>query len=309
MAPRIPAPKPRGDVDILDLLWEHFFGNIPILGDLLDMFNGTYSGGSSDGGLIAGFFNALRGRVDDVEDTANAADAAAAAANNTVTALLTGGTRTVYTSNFTYVKPGNLVKLGIVVMGGGGAGLNAQLTGSTAPRSLGGGYIYFELPGTSVPASVNGVVPAGRAKGSGTTTPTVASFGTIVSSPTDGTGSKVSHEGYGDLNNSAPGSGGSTNPDFGRDGGFTPLAAGGSYSSSPGQDGANAATTGTGLAGGGGGAGGQSVSTTTTVGGSSDGGDGGFPGGAGGHGGRALGVTRDGGKGGNALIALIEWTS
>jgi hypothetical protein len=255
-------------------------------------------------GSVLGLFN----KADTAETNASAAQAAAAAANNSVLALLTGGTRTIYTSSTTWPKPVDAVKVGIICIGAAGAGPNGCASSNTN-TSIGGGYSYFELPASALPSSVVITIPTLRAKGSGTTSPGVASFGSYASNPTDGTGSIVSSSGFLDSNNSAARRGGLQSPaigDDGRPGDSSALGTAGAGTSGNGGAGGNAATTGTALATGGAGAGGATFDGNITASGG-EGGAGGFPGGPGGCGGKNFASNKSGGAGGGALVAVIVW--
>ncbi|NDK91025.1 hypothetical protein GYA93_15745 [Gordonia desulfuricans] len=236
----------------------------------------------------------------------SSASAAALAANNKVDALITGGVRTIYTSSTTWTKPVGAVKIGVVCIGAGGGGQDAQRLDSGS-RAFGGGYAYSEFPADALPSTVALTVPLGRAHN--ILGPGVASFGTYLESPVNGSGFIKTYSGRTAVLN-APGHPGALCEETGPAGSAGPL--GGSpttgTSTAPAGAGENGDTTGIDITGAGGGGGGNSEASGAFGGATSEGGPGGFPGGPGGQGGTTgLGTARNGGAGGGALVAVIVW--
>lgn len=298
----------------------NLFHGLPLLsliGDIAGAISGAVGGGIS---TIKTFFDDLLGgalqgvnpfsvfsRIGDIffhqAAVANTASTAAAQAQGALTAakdadrkltaLLQGGVRTVYTSNFTWVKnppnQGELLKLVVLLYGGGRRG---GPSGFSSPGGPGGGFIVAEFTGTALdalPESIAGVIGAGSS-GPGVVSPTT--FGALTSG--DSGGGNLVNSTLGAIAQSVfPGNGGASGSNQrsgsnnavinrpGEAGGTTALAAGGAPN---GGAGGNAPVTGQFLCGGAGGAGGNSQDSL--FGSAGNGGAGGFPGGGSGAAGR-----------------------
>ncbi|GAA1882064.1 hypothetical protein [Williamsia serinedens] len=295
-----------------------FFGGLPIT-NLLDVLFSAFGGiGTGPFAAIAGLFAGKWSLVDNAKNAADAAAAdaqsaktAAQQANNKVTALLQGGTRTVYTSNGTWTKSSDLIKLGVLLYGGGRRGANASFNGQ---GGFGGGVVYAEFTADVLPASVDYTIGAGS---SDPNTVSKTSFGTIIDSGSTNGGQLSNSTLLALASGIFPGNGGNSGgqvynsngtgiADPGKPGGSTNLANGGAGGTGAGGAGGNAPVTGQYLAGGGGGGGG--VSQDNLFASMANGGAGGFPGGGGGAAGRNRNETYTvGGYGAPGLIALIEF--
>lgn len=234
---------------------------------------------------------------------------AAEEADGKITALAQGGIRTVYTSNQTWTKPAGLLKIIVLLYGGGRKGNGP---GWAQEGGLPGGLIIAEIGADLLPATVAITVGAGS---SGPGVASTSSFGSLIAS-TDSGGGILQNSSLLTLDPSVfPGKGGRSSiqgdNNYPTAGGSTALAAGGYAQTVPGANpnggaGGSAAVTGQFLAGGGGGGGGLATNGYFSPAG--NGGAGGFPGGGGGGAGRnaneAYWVP---GAGAPGLVAVIEF--
>lgn len=322
--------KYQGPGGFLGRLISFLFGGFAtgIAGFISALFGGLT--GTSGGGFgdLLGWLTGVGAKAEDATTTATDAIETAQSADRKVTALLNGGIRTVYTSNFTYTPPANLIKLGVILIGGGGSGINtanAGVSGTQPPPGdggYGGGYAYYEWTAGQLGTNpIAGMVAAGRPGGTVNLNrnPNQSTFGTngqFGISPVSNVGAAGDFRGFGNLDPSKPGNGGrggayagGTSTYTGSAGDSTTLAAGGAGGtggSMQGKNGSNAATDGQTLCGGGGGGGGGYYNAFSTD-ARADGGAGGFPGGAGGGGGKTYTTGGYGGPGSPGMIALIEF--
>lgn len=272
------------------------------------------------GGTVTSFTNAQNAHNSQVKDPiADAGDAVAEQAGSIVgldarvTALENGGTRTVYSSNFTWTNPGD-GKIFVAVINGGQCGRNG-LRNSTTKQDGGidGGFQGTELLCADLPATVAGTVGAG-----GSTNAQLggqSSFGSYVVPVSGAPGSILTAQGA-VASASSPGKGGwggynSSSAEDPSAGGHSALALGGVKgvrgATIDGQPGQSVSVDSPTPCGGGGGGGGDWTNTIGDFSGS--GGAGGAPGGGGGTAGNTGQGNADergsGGPGGNGRIVII----
>jgi hypothetical protein len=288
-----------------------WLGNIPILGDLLEMFEGTFSGGGV-GGAIADYFSGERDKVDAVAGSVSSVTSTAV-----TTGIISGYTwaRYVFTSNGTFTTPTppagkKIAKITSACINGGNGGRTAAKNDRGGEGGVGGGYQYREHTAASVGASQAVTVGAGA---SANNTGGASSFGSLNSGVRD-TGAVWTSQGALETANKpgAGGQGGSSGADGdvpftgGYRGVSSALATGGAggAKAASGSVGGTVATdtfqySGGAGGGGGGGNGGGSGSA---------GGAGSAPGGGGGGGGscgsNVLNTAGAGGAGANGAVVI-----